>query len=389
MAIAATKTMLPIDTFFKIIGFNPLHGNGVEFDAAGVLGVCAHPLVQFNWQNANSSGREEIAQIIAEVEERISNYLNFYMVPTFTVGERHEFPQTRDVMNWWPRIAGGLRVDKGFVISGGIEAKTLVSAGVAIVYSDSDSDGYAESARIDIATSVTSAGEIVIFYPGMSGDDQFEIRPTSVSIAGGIATIRCRREQLVVADRLFGLDFRAVDGADNTAFLTHVDVYRRYLDPSSMIEFRWQAPCAPGAYSVQSGVVLVNDARIGSLYTYPATYDAGSGMWTNAFYSLCGMPEWALVSYKSGWALDRTGQIDDRWARVISYLTLAMLDRPLCGCNAIKEFTDYWSEDLAQSEIGKSYQVSRRKLDNPIGTTRAAVYVWDVIQRYRIADRAA
>lgn len=398
MAIASTRTLLPLDRFARIAGIHPLHFNQVTVQDLASANFCGVPILQYSWQDADRTGREEIAEIIAATETRLMEYLGFSLKPDYFSNVPADYPQPSN-----PELIGTSLYDlrgfvrpmwigQGYPISGGQEAKTFI-ANRQVVYTDVDGDGYFETATITATgyDAATVESEIAIYYTGNSGDDAFEIRPISVILNAGTATIMCRREQLVLPALLFGLTTEAVDGLDDTLFVADVDVYRHWLDPiAQQVEFRWQqAPCATdvATYSVQTGAMMVIEPRLGWATVQAAHWDATTLAYTSDLFSVCRNPDAVRLWYKAGYPLDpRSGQMASVWERCVTYLSLANLYRPLCQCASLETFTKYWAEDLSVNTTEQTRQVSRRFLDNPLGTTRAARFVWDAIMRYRIPD---
>lgn len=403
MAIATTRTRLPLDRFFRIANVHPLHANQVTYTDIAEANFCGVPILQYSWQDADRTSREEIAETIGQVEERLEEYLNFAMRPTFFEAKPLDYPAPANPELFSSSVLDirglvrAVRLDQGYLIAGGRETKTFVG-NFAVVYTDGDGDGYKETATITAAgfNAATVSTEIAVFYPGQSGDDSYEVRPvTTLSIVAGIATIVCRREQLVKSDLLFGLDVQAVDGADDAKFLATVDVYRRWLDPSqASVEFGWEGdicltPVAyppPLAYTVQSGALLIVEARLGWAALEAATWDSNTMQNISSYFLTGRMPDSIKMWFKAGYPLDSRGNMASIWERCVTYLTLASLWRPICQCSSLETFTNYWAYDLADRSSGHSTRVSRGLLENPLGTTRAASFVWDAVSRYRLTD---
>lgn len=371
MAIASTKTLMPLDRWAQLVGMHPLHFNGVEL-ANHSAAVCGEPVFQYAWQAADKIGREEIAQAISYAEDVVHSYLHYKLAPTWISDERHNYRDSH-----YQKV----RTDWGFVLGGGREAKTLIDADAPIVYSDADADTYEETATVTVATTVTEPSEIAVYYPGQDGDDAYEIRPIRVTIAAGVATIVFRREQCVLLTLIEQLmDVRAVDGSDDANFLETVDVYRHYTDVSTPVQYLWNGGCLcgsdPCSHAVQNGCLLVVDSRNGLLETAPSTYSVDDDTFTRVAFSPCRYPDSVRIWYKAGL---RT--YEREWEHVVAYLAASYLDRPLCNCNSMEKFTVYWAEDMALSTGEQSRRISKDLLENPIGTTRAQIYAWNRIKQ--------
>lgn len=413
MAVAKTRTLLPLDVFARIAGIMPVHFNQVQVPVAPDSNAntgCGDTILQYSWQLADKVGREEIAMAISDAEAMIAQELGYLLRPDWTVAEPQSFPHG-------PRpelIALGMRnirgfpntleTNNGYAITGGIEAFTEIAALSPIVYTDPDGDGYGETATVTQATTVTDPEEIAIYYPGHGGEFEWEIRPIVVSIAAGVATIVFRREQTVLEILLEEMDAGTVDGLVDANFLDEVAVYRHYNDPSQQVTFEWEnigcldcsgGGCASCGFSVNTGCMHVRDSRRGIVAVSYGTWDAATASFTTYLSSTCRAPDAAKLYYKSGWRNSRLSRpnitMDDVWARAVTYLALSLLDRPLCGCDSVQNFVTHWAENMAESKStqGATSSISiGRQVDCPLGTTRAALYAWQLIQRNKIGKAA-
>lgn len=404
MARATTPTLLSLDAFAKVIGFHPLHFNQVYVDDLAPAVTCSEPLLQYPWQNSERLGREDIASFIAQAEELLRTYLNFDVAPAWNVDERLDFPRpfNANLTSVLGRNIRGrnssIKLDKGYVLYGGREAISLIEAGVSIVYSDTDNDGYFETATVTVNTTVTETEEIALFYPGESTDDFWKIRPITVTIANGIATIVCRREQLVLNNLIEGFEVSGINGTDDDAFLTTVDIYRIYLNTVDPIQFLWEnTPCTCGnncTLTVQAGCMQVRNERQGIISTSPGSYDADE-VFTASHFTGCIAPDRLRVWYRAGWMNKSRSvtRMDAIWERAVAYLALSLVDRSFCSCPIVERQLSHWRADLAEDSSNESsttsFQLSESTLKNPLGTTRGAIYAWRLIQRYALGEAVA
>lgn len=397
---------------------HPLHANGVSIEAEGVAGKplapvnvsCGMPINQFSWQEADRTGREEIADAIGLAEDRISAALGFKPIPDWEAAEDTQYPRPAnpqlfnvsalDIRAYWQSIA----TRWGYVVSTGQEAKTLISANAAVAYTDADGDGYFELATISVATTVTDVQEIAAYYPGHNGEDAWEIRPINVSIAAGTATITCRKEQLVDEERFMGLIIRPTNGMNDVEFLASVAVYRHYNDPSIQAQFLWESvggancdcglsTCIICGLTSQNGCLVIRNQKLGRVAAQPSTWNATTSTFDSAYFTVCGRaPDRIKLWYRAGWKNDRLAQpykqMDQMWERAITYYALALMHRPLCACQSVRAQMLHWADDLAQNKgtpgATTSFQIARKLLDNPLGTSRGAMYAWDLVRRYRV-----
>lgn len=416
MATATERTLLSLDRWAQLIGVNPLHFNQVTTTKMPNTS-CAKVWKQFNWQHADAVGREDLAYAIKAAENKIAKQLGYWPLPRWEVNESiwtiHPGDPTlfnvgaRDILGF----RQSLKLQWAQFISGGIEAKTIDSLGVAVVYTDVDGDGYKETATITFATSITDVCELAVYYPGEGGSDAWEIRPLqSVVIAGGNATIKFTRQQAVKPELLTKFEPQAVDGQDDNNFLATVDVYRHWNDPSVQAQLEWMpvpvnsplgvlvtpacsscgnSGCQACAFGYQAGCLLAQKYDRSWVQYSPGTWNSTTLQFDSAAYSFCRAPDRLTASYYAGYRAKTkacpTLQMDSDFEKAIAYLALTLLDRPLCGCNNLKAISQKWNEELnaniSQPAASTSYQLSRGKLENPFGMTRGALYAWEVVNQ--------
>lgn len=367
MARANTVTQLSLDRFFQVLGVHPLHGNQVGLPSE--VNFCGNPIMQYSWQVADRVGREEIAMAIYDAERMISDYTHFDIGLRWNVDEQYI---GRGIMT--------ASTNRKFVVSSGQQKNTLLASGVAVSYVDLDGDGYKETATLSYTNAVdVLEDEIAIFYPGK--DEKWRIRPITVTVnhTTFLVTIVARREQLVIPSAMEALDVRDVIGTDDANFLGTVDVWRIYNDDTKQLDFI--SPGVLGTDVVVSGYTDVINARLGTVSLH---------------YNSCGyvecvaFPDRIKLWYRAGLTQDI-----DQWERATAYLALSLLDRPICTCASLEHVSRHWQEDLALSHStptsSTSYIINNRRnlwLDNPFGTTRAGVFVWNLVERQSVGAYA-
>ncbi len=414
MARAQTITKLPMDRWARILGFDPRHFNQVTISQLPVR-TCGTVIPQWSWQFADKLGREDIAQAIQQAEWDLEDYLNFNLLPTWIVDERRHMtqPGIPYVLNIGARDARGFAQSlgplSGHFISGGIEAKDVITAGAVVVYSDEDGDGYFETATITEATTVTDPDQIAVYYPGEGARDEWEVRPLEnpinhrrdVVISAGVVTIILTSERLVDPELLDALDIQAVDGNNITNFLATVDVYRHYNDPQQQATLLWNphggfCGCSDGScpacqHSTQAACLLASDFENGIVRFSPALFNATTGEFTAQALAIGRMPDNIRLWYRAGFQdkSDRrvapTIEMDDQWARAVAFLSIKYITRPFCGCENVVNLTMHLSEDLSinlsTTPKSTSYQLSDRILDIPFGQTRGAIQAWQIVNK--------
>lgn len=381
MARASTRTALPLDRFAAIVGIHPLHFNQVIVADLAPATTCGDPVLQYSWQEADRVGREEIAQAIADAEDELTRYLNFKLVPTWEEDEQIETrPHT-----YWPQT---VRTRWGYVLYGGRRTPVEITSAADIDFADQDGDGYKETASATVASPMTDLAEIHVYLPGHGGEPEWEIRPVRARREGDNVILEFKRELLVNPGLQEGLAARALDGLEDGNFVSSVAVHREYNDPSSMAQLlSYDKSCVPPVeLGTADGAFYVQDARLGIIAVRSATWDATLGEYVSVPCDY-GPVDRVRLWYRAGWRLQSDpARMDPMWERAVSYLALANLDRPVCGCEALRAVTEYWSTDLAERVQNRAFSITRRQADNPLGTTRAAMHAWDLIVRNRCAD---
>ena len=402
---AKTPTKLTLARWAELMGINPLHFAGVQLDGDGntpdlqnATG-CSQPWPQYSWQAHDSESRESVAEAIATAEANIEAALGYRLLPEWQVDEwrptarpyRPELVQygTYDLRGFYRTI----ETRWGMVVSGGQRAVDTIEEGAAITWSDGDSDNYKETGTVSVATTVTDSEEIRVYYPGHLGEDGYEIRPVSIDLSGGMATITFSRHLAVAEARNEALVWSAAPGDDDAAFLTTVDVGRVYNDPSTMATLVWEpadwcgcdivgsGTCSICSYTVQTACILPRKPDLGLIAYHPASYDAATDSWSEVTPAVDRDPDLVRLWYRAGlrdmgrqWP---TRELSADWERAVAFYAASLLDRGVCSCASAA--VARWQVDLAAergAEELETYRSTPALLDNPLGTRRGAVYAW-------------
>lgn len=419
MARAEVRPKLPLDTWAKLLGVNPIHFNGV-FITDRPPAVCEQPWLQFSWQTSDRVGREEIAYAILQAEADIERHLGYRLLPQWEEDEWHDTvrPARKDLFNLSSTdirgFAQALKADWGHMITGGSRVNELLDADAAIVYSDEDGDSYDELATVTVAVVAgQDPCEIRVFFPVSNGmvatgaEDQWEIRPVNVSISALVATITFRREQVTLPEKQLDIvpdaddsHLRGLEGTDDANFLTLVDVYRTYNDPQTQVLMMWESlglgcvncsgvGCAQCQYKTQTGCFTARgDIKQGLIGYRPATWDGTDLEFDPAALTVARQPDIVRLWYYAGLREKSLScsilEMSREWQQVVARYATAILDRMVCACTNVHSNVEYWQQDLAIQGTEK-LSVPSRLLDNPFGTRRGAVQAWQKV----ISSRSA
>jgi hypothetical protein len=300
-----------------------------------------------------------------------------------------------------------IKTSYGKIIEPGQRAVTYIGTATAQgapcskTFSDEDGDGFDETVTVS-CTGVTTTDEceIKVYFADHDGDPEWEIRPPRTrEIAAGTFTATFYAWQLIDPDLWERFPTHAYGGTqpidldDPTSFVTEVDIYREYNDPTatSAVLYWEPEPSAIGGGAVcscggtgcvrctlteQDGCATIRNAELGVLTVAPGTYDEDDGAWEAASWSVCRDPDEVKVYYYCGnlSELNRAGRrctgLSDQWARVIAHLAAARLRRPLCDCSGASALVDWLQTDVALGTREQTYTVLWDDLSNPFGTRR-------------------
>jgi hypothetical protein len=393
MARADVKTWLSLDDFARIIGISPLNFNGLYSPSLQNNNVCGETFFQYSWQHSDRIGREDIAFAIQQAEQEISREAGFNLMPDWTREERLQYPRPGNPEAY--NFAGlnvrfqmkSVEANKGLMISGGVRAKSLIQAGAAIVRTDEDTDGYAETCTVTVATSVTDQSEIRAYYPAKDGDDSWEIRPIKVSLSGGNAVIVFKSWQVAAANKMDAIDAEPLDADDATSYETTTDIYRVYNDPSTQAQFIWEGQpdccgtCSACQLGTQAGCFHIRDQRLGFVVPSPAAWDATALAFTSTEWSACREPDQIRLWYLSGYSDPNDSRpyadLSNYWKTAVAFFAASKFERAVCGCSNVNQFIEKWRRDSAfSSEQEGGFTVTAEQAANRLGTSMGALYAW-------------
>lgn len=415
LATPFPRTILPLATYAKILGLNPMHFAGAVDATHGVMPVdgCDDIWFKYEWQDHDKVSLWEIAEEIKTAEQDIANFVGYWPARYWIENEliQYEHPFARDARGNGRNIRGQAKssiLRYGNLINPGKRALTLQGTatvvGGSLTYTDEDSDGYNETATIQMSTTVTDPKEIKIFFSGTEGQLEWEIRPVrSKSISGGVVTIVLDSWLLINPDlyELFPTTAGsvAIDISTVANFVTSVDVYREYIDNTeASVEFYWEngylagstftcpscgtIGCTVCGYGAQDGCMIARSHHNSEVVAYPATYDSENATWQAAQWAACVEPDFMKVSYLSGdqsqeYLQNRTSDpLTLSWAQVITWIATARLPRPLCTCGVIQEKAQYLARDMANFTSGDTFFLTPDAMGSPFGTRRGEVMAW-------------
>jgi len=408
-------TWLSLTRYARILGIHPVHFQGATGqDVWPFTGnSCSNIWPRHSWQNSDQVSREDLAFAIKQAEDEISSFVGYPLAPTWFSNVSLRFPQYHRPDKYG---IGGMNVrgqrksvntNHGKLINAGARAVTLIDnpsvAGGELVYSDEDGDGFTELATITVATALTDACEIKVYFADQGADPDWEIRhPISKTLSGGNVVIKLDSWLLIdpIEQAAYPTDdgFMAIDISTVASFVTEVDIYREYTDNTAVSSrFFWEPAngqivvgcsqcgttgCTECSYTTQDGCLLIRDVENGFVVPSPATYNSTTGQWDSNVYSVCRDPDRILAWYQAGdmdeafLRGDSCDPLSDFFARAIAWVATARIERPFCQCGNVTALAESWREDLSFQGADAAYLLDFNILDAPFGTRRSELMAY-------------
>ena len=409
--------LLPLETWRNILGYHPYHFFQLSNSTIPLDG-CNDLVWSYPWLSADAASRQDVRNAIISAESILTRYLNFSPAPRY-VEQTYPWPVLADGGQRWGPIGADWRwltvpTDEGYVQAVGTEQLTLLGT-PALAYSDPDGDGLLDTWTLTIATTITDASQIAVYYAaadrlnGASVGDDWRILPVTITFLGGTATIRGRSWQVVKPILYEGFASNALDPSVIGNFVTTLDVYSRTTATNgttvttSQGVITWEtrpchgwwcccdtcasqstafagSPFDPAAVAQAVARVGIRDKRHGLLTPAEASFDTTTGVWSALDWTVCSQPDRVTLRYLAGYPLAPDGIMAEPYRTVVARLAAAELARNLCGCTEANRSLYHWSFDLSQTARGDElFGISPENLNNPIGSRRGQVYAWKFI----------
>lgn len=399
MARASVPTLLPLDTFAKIMGINPVHFNGAIAPPIWTTqGQCRMIWSQSSWQAEDVTSREELAQAIHDAEKDITTILGYPIGPTWF---SDEVVTTVTPLSKIYRPGSTFKLRYGEVIAGGRRATTLIDDDLSVTYSDQDNDGFPETATLTLTVpdEITDPQEIRVYYNDHGANPVWEIRPAlSRSLSNHIATLTFKSWLFIIPDYFDApageYEYDAIDLSQIDNLVTSVTVYRVWNDTTQPASAAYRgggycglcngSGCAVCTTYSQEGCLIVIDPHIGIVQPQPASYSSDLHTWqfSSPSYQLpFSMHFWYYAGAQSDEFLQGYSDIpiSNYLAQSISYLAAARLDKPFCQCGNVEKTLKEMRRDLSLS--GNDSDAVRIPFDsivykNPFGSRVGEVKAW-------------
>jgi hypothetical protein len=415
LATAFPRTLLPLATYAKIMGLNPMHFAGAVAPTHDLMptNACNDIWHKYEWQDSDKVSLWEVAEEIQTAEEEIANFIGYYPAPYWIENELIPYPRVfaRDQRGNGRNIqtrAKAIHTKRAKFINPGQRTLSLVgtatTVGGSLAYTDEDSDGYYETATVTLPTTLTDISELKLFFTGLNGQLEWEIRPVrSKELSGGNVVFVLDSWLLIDPDLYEALPTSAgalaIDVSTVANFVTSVEVYREYIDTTqASVQFYWEngylantlitcptcgtIGCTVCDYDSQDGCAIARNHDMGEIAVYPASYDSENTAWNAVSWVTCTEPHIVRISYLSGaqsqeYLQSRTHDpLSLSWAQVIAWIATARLPRPLCSCGVVQDRVNYLARDMAHFLAGDTFFLTPDAMNCPFGTRRGEVMAW-------------
>lgn len=343
--------------------FNQVTGPGVHTPA----GSLAQSYIQYE--------RDYIADSLQTAVAQVSEALGYPPAPTWVEDEHIMLDPDR---HW---SAQGLLTRFGRVIEFGRRATTLISAGAAVAYSDSNGDQVDDLATVTVTTSV-DASEVRVFFrvadgAESAGNEFWEIDGLTRSSAGGVVTLTGHRALFAHPLNVWATEYTSDsfnvkhtgDTGDSGAFVFAVDVYRVYSDATDAVQLI-------GSYTDQA--ITLTDATANLIDKEYGVFN----VYTGASQTLPeGYPDALKISYKAGLPLVN-GRMEPRLeTAIIRYANTIQAQQPALG----DRVQAMWANDRALSDLLTRADANTPQ---PFGITNAGYHLSQVVRSMRLPLKA-
>lgn len=326
------KTDLSLEEYWQVLQISECQAYGIRNVPDEITSGCDE-----YW---NQRERYWLAFSIAKAEERLlkDRWLGFPLRRTYFPATIRSYESLGFAGKWLQGI--------------GVETEALVEQVSFSLMSD--------PVEFTVAVGFTDVDELILKYPTAYFSNNcadYVIRPSCVTIAGGVATVQVPRCRLLKPE--FFINYNQVtnrpDYDDDANFLDTVDVYRNYLDQTQGANIIWyrtpgQIACghnsllcdcgsgSPGVCSDTRQTVCskVIDPRNGYFQVEPATYAAGS--WTRQSHSIkCRRPDALEIATMRG-KFDRYDDLPEDIVRAVIAIAHNNMPEDYCKCSVQQKY---------------------------------------------------
>lgn len=288
------------------------------------------------------SERNALQLALCQAEEMRENELTYHITPKYDVLEDLE-----------PK--NPLILPRKHLIKLGLQTITDISLDVALILGANPN--FNDPVVITVATTVTDTSEIVVYFHG----EDYTITPSSISISGGVATIKIPRSRLVKPELLDDRDDHLYYN-DNNNFIDTIDIKRVYYDETNPAQYVCNSLC--NTPTTDSACARVTDHRLAIVRHHAATYS--NGVWEHSCESSCHCSRSLTVYALSGKQCSVYNEM------LTIRLAHTLMPNAPCSCPTVHQ---YWQNDIKETDVL-----------TPYGRTQGAVDTWSMDARAKVGQ---
>lgn len=355
---SSTRSLLTLFEWSSIIGMHPFYLAQIgENVPARSRGDCQDVTYQNAFQNSDHLSREEIAEAIAQAEDLFAKNVGYFPAPKYIEDESILLVNDSYDYYYWRWRKQTIQTKYGHIQAVGSEALTLVDDEVAVVLSDTYSNGINDTftATVTVAAGTQPSAICAFFKTGDRGLlslQESEIKPLLVTVSGTTATIKGHITLLVKPVEQLTLDPQSLDAEDITIYADEIDIYTRAVDITDQGSLIWNGVCdCNGAceVSLSEACFQTKSMELGILAPVFASWDADIDNFVASF-PCCAMPERVKVNYYAGYPREDNGRMNQENARIIALLATALLPNRTCGCSRADQRLLYYRNPPTNSQ---------------------------------------
>lgn len=408
--------LMPLDELRTFMSYNPYHWWGFSNQQVKTTNNCNILLPEYSYQYAQNTSRATIRDAIYRAEQKLADHLGFDVAPRFRE-EGKPYPRLADhLTRARPTASDGrtvaLQLSYGKIHTIGVEQLDLIEADVPLTRVNTIKPSDHFSLTVAVPADI-NPNEIAVYFSATERNgpvsERWRIEPITVAVSGGVATITgglwlIGRPELY---EVFTLPQNGIDPSNLNNFAATLDVYRRWCNPNgTTLEtagavLAWEtrpypawcyaSPTSvpysrdPAAVGLAVGRAGIRDAENALVTPADAVYDATSTppqWYFQPFYNWR-EPDHVKIRTLAGVPLEGR-RMSREWRDAVCILAITELAGPICSCKELDQMYAYWQTDMAQTSGNVTFQaISRENLNNPLGTRRGAIAVWQKIRDLR------
>lgn len=392
MARASTYTLLPLDTWARILGISPWEFNQIAYPGTKSA-QCKDVFYQQQWQK-DHLGREEVAQAIADAEQMVAQELRYWPAPRYFVDEVIPYPRPhqRNLFGFAGTPRGEWKtfpLNWHRYISGGLFNRTFLNNTTAIALSDPDGDGIKERFTATLTVPAgTNPAEIALYFKDSDRDSEplseiWRIRPVRVTVSATTATIVGHTTLLVKPNLTLGINAAELKATEDSNYVTELEGYRAFTDASATDALPYQGvamwkndptctqDCTFSLIPLCLGQDDIEQGQVFASFGLPSTWPFRTRE-----------PDRLQVNYVAGLALEN-GQMQPEMARIVTYLSVSLLANEKCGCDRTNRILERWKARITRFQDDANKATAFADSKNAFPMTVGAQWSWERVRKWK------